>query len=77
MVGVKMSNLAAIANVSEGTFEQREMTKEELEQDAKNRAETKKQNDLEAEAAVTKATEKAALLVKLGITDNEAKLLLS
>ena len=71
-----MSNLAAIANVSEGTFEQREMTTEELEQDAKNRAETKKQKDLEAEAEATKAAEKAALLVKLGITADEAALLL-
>ena len=72
-----MSNLAAVANVLEGTFEQREMTAEELKQDAIHRAETKKQNDLEAASEATKATKKAALLAKLGITDDEAKLLLS
>ena len=72
-----MSNLAAVANVSEGTFEQREMTAQELEQDTIHRAETKKQNDLEAAAEAAKATEKAALLAKLGITADEAALLLS
>jgi hypothetical protein len=72
-----MSNLAAVANVSDGTFEQREMTTQELEQDAIDRAETKKQNDLEAAAEATKATEKAALLAKLGISESEAALLLS
>ena len=71
-----MSNLAAVANVSEGTFEQREMTAEELDQDFIHRAETKKQNDLEAAAEAAKATEKAALLAKLGITAEEARLLL-
>jgi hypothetical protein len=71
-----MSNLAAVANVSEGTFEQREMTAQELEQDAIHRAETKKQNDLEEQAEATKATEKTALLAKLGITAEEAALLL-
>jgi hypothetical protein len=46
-------------------------------------AETKARLDLEKEiaaqeaAAAAKATEKAALLAKLGITDDEAKLLLS
>jgi hypothetical protein len=46
-------------------------------------AETKERLDREKEiaaaqaAAETKATEKAALLAKLGITDDEAKLLLS
>lgn len=76
-VGVKVSNLAAVANVSKGTFEQREMTAEELKKDAEHRAETKKQNDLELETQAAKATDKAALLAKLGITDDEAKLLLS
>ena len=72
-----MTDFVAVANVSEGTFEQRKMTAEELEQDAKNRAETKKQNDLEASIEATKAAEKAALLAKLGISEDEAKLLLS
>ena len=72
-----MADLVAVANVSEGTFEHREMTPEELEQDAKNRAETKKQNDLEAAIEATKAAEKSALLAKLGISEDEAKLLLS
>ena len=34
-------------------------------------------NEAKAQAQATKATEKAALLAKLGITDEEAKLLLS
>lgn len=48
----------------------REMTAEEFEQfEAENAA--------RAEAEATKAAEKAALLTKLGITADEAKLLLS
>ena len=51
----------------------REMTAAELAQwEASKTAEILKQ-----EAEAQKATEKAALLAKLGITDDEAKLLLS
>jgi hypothetical protein len=51
----------------------REMNAAELEQLEIDK--TKRIDRIEAEA--TKAAEKAALLAKLGITDDEAKLLLS
>ena len=73
-----MSNLAAVANVSEGTFEQREMTAEELDQDFIHRAETKKQNDLEAAAQAQAEAAKAAAQAKLaalGLTTDDLKAL--
>ena len=51
---------------------ERNMTKAEL--DTYNTA--KAEAEAKAEAAATAATNKAALLAKLGITDDEAKLLL-
>jgi hypothetical protein len=51
----------------------REMTADEFAQFEADAAKT--QSELQAEA--TKAAEKAALLAKLGINDDEAKLLLS
>jgi hypothetical protein len=62
-----------IHNVETGEIIEREMNAAELAQAQADQL----QIQAEAEAAVTKATEKAALLDKLGITDNEAKLLLS
>lgn len=60
-------------NVTTGKITEREETAEELEQfEADKAAEADR---IEAEA--TKAAEKAALLAKLGITEDEAKLLLS
>jgi hypothetical protein len=60
-------------NVETGLETVREMTTDELKQYEidKTRA------DLERADYQAKATEKAALLAKLGITDDEAKLLLS
>jgi hypothetical protein len=62
-----------IHSVETGEIIEREMNAEELAQLAKDKAEAKKQ----ADADTTKANEKSALLAKLGITDDEAKLLLS
>ena len=62
-----------IHNVETDELIEREMNAEELAQWEADKAE-----QVMAEAAeAAKAAEKAALLTKLGITDNEAKLLLS
>lgn len=61
------------ANATTGEIIEREMTEAEIAQDLADQAEATAR---EAEAA-TKAVEKAALLAKLGITEDEAKLLLS
>ena len=60
-------------NVTTGEVIEREMNAEELSQQKVDQAKA----EVETQAAATKAAEKAALLAKLGITDNEAKLLLS
>lgn len=62
-----------IVNAETGEEIEREMTKAEADQYAKDQADNK------AEAlAVAKATaDKAALLAKLGITEDEARLLLA
>ena len=72
-----MTNFIAEANVFDGTFIQREMTAEELSADEINRAEIAAKADAEAAAKAEAAAAKAALLEKLGITEEEAKLLLS
>ena len=61
------------ANVTTGEVIEREMTAEEIAQDLANQAAAATQEA----AAASKAAEKAALLAKLGITEDEAKLLLS
>jgi hypothetical protein len=61
------------ATTGETTDVEREMTKAEIDQAAKDVAAALARSEAEAQ----KATEKAALLAKLGITDDEAKLLLS
>jgi len=65
--------MITIHNAETGEVIEREMTKAEADQLNADRAETKAR----AEAEAQKATEKAALLAKLGITEDEAKLLLS
>ena len=62
-----------IHNVETGEVIEREMNAEELLQWEADQAE-QSARDLDK---ATKATQKAALLAKLGITDDEAKLLLS
>jgi hypothetical protein len=62
-----------IVNTSTGEEIVRDMTAAELAQ-----LESDQENaELLKSMEITKATEKAALLAKLGITDDEAKLLLS
>jgi len=56
-----------------GEFMEREMNAEELAQLEKDVATAKAR----AEEAATKVAEKAALLAQLGITEDQAKLLLS
>jgi hypothetical protein len=65
--------MITIHNAETGEVIEREMTKAEADQLNADRAEAKAR----AEAEAQKATEKAALLAKLGISDHEAKLLLS
>lgn len=62
-----------IHNVSTDEIIEREMTDDELVQWEADNANAQ----LEAEAKATKAAEKAALLQRLGINEDEAKLLLS
>jgi hypothetical protein len=62
-----------IHNAETGKIESREMTAEELAQwEAQQAGHSARQ-----EAEAQKASDKAALLSKLGITEDEAKLLLS
>ena len=69
-----MTNLTIIEhNVTTGEIIERDLTEQELAQ--RDIDEAKGLEIREAEA--TKAAEKAALLAKLGITEDEAKLLLS
>lgn len=62
--------MVRIHNVQTDEIIDREMTDDEL-------AQLKAEKAIEAEAEAAKAAEKAALLAKLGITEDEAKLLLS
>lgn len=59
-------------NIETGEVIEREATAEELAQAEADKA----QAEAEAEALVTAATAKDALLEKLGITEDEARLLL-
>jgi len=59
-------------NVSTGVIIEREMTADEL----KTREVLNKSAKASQEAEAQKAADKAALLVKLGITEDEARLLL-
>jgi hypothetical protein len=66
-----------IANVETGEVIQREMTADEIKAEKAEQVETAAKEAEALEAEATKAANKAALLTKLGITDDEAKLLLS
>lgn len=68
-----MTNLITFHNVQTGEVVTREMNAEELAQWKIDKAEAETRQAIEAQ----KAAEKAALLSKLGITEDEAKLLLS
>ena len=60
-------------NASTGEVIERDMTAEELAELEQNRARALAESNAEA----AKAADKAALLAKLGISEDEAKLLLS
>jgi hypothetical protein len=66
-------NMVRVHNLETGEIIDREMTADELAQREADLA----TQALAAAEAEAKATQKAALLVKLGITFDEAKLLLS
>jgi hypothetical protein len=66
-----------IVNVETGEVIQRELTAEELAFEVLEREKQLLIRTARELENATKATEKAALLAKLGITDDEAKLLLS
>jgi hypothetical protein len=62
-----------IHNVETGEIEEREMNAKEIAELEADKAKQQARKQMEAEVAA----EKAALLAKLGITEDEAKLLLS
>jgi hypothetical protein len=68
-----MTKMIQEHNATTGEIIEREMTVEELAQLEIDRIKVQTEAALEEQ----KTTEKAALLAKLGITDDEAKLLLS
>jgi hypothetical protein len=65
--------IKTIVNCTTGETIEREMNEEEASQFAKDQAEGK----AEIEAKIARKAAKEALLEKLGITEDEAKLLLS
>jgi hypothetical protein len=67
-----MTKLVKEHNVETGEIIERELTKAELDALSADKA----SEAAKAEAETLKATNKAALLAKLGITEDEAKLLL-
>jgi hypothetical protein len=64
-------------DVETGAVTEVTLTAAELKEKEKDAALTAEKIAIKEAAELTKATEKAALLAKLGITDDEAKLLLS
>jgi len=65
-----------IANVETGEVIQREMTADEIKAEKAEQAERAAVEAKALEAEAQKAADKAALLSKLGITEDEARLLL-
>jgi hypothetical protein len=72
-----MSNLIYEVNVSNGEIVEREPTAEEMAQELADRERLAKQAKEKADAEAEAIAAKAALLEKLGITEEEARLLLS
>ena len=66
-----------IIDCSTGIETTQELTVDEMKQQAEYEAGLAKFDSMKAEAEAKAATDKAALLAKLGITADEAKLLLS
>jgi len=72
-----MTYFETILNLETGQETIRQLTEEEIVLVKKRKAENQKHFDEIEKDQEAKATQKAALLAKLGITDDEAKLLLS
>jgi hypothetical protein len=71
-----MPNLIAEADIKNNTVVHREMTEAELVKDENHRKQVAESEQAKAEAEAQKAAAKQALLDKLGITAEEAQLLL-
>jgi hypothetical protein len=72
-----MSEKVYEINATTNEIIERDPTPEEIAQELADRERLGKQAEAKAEAEAQKAADKAALLEKLGITESEAKLLLS
>jgi len=72
-----MTNIKYIVDVENNTISEIEMTEAELKAEAKRQKIANEANVAAEAEAEAKATAKAALLSKLGISESEAKLLLS
>ena len=70
----KMKITERIHNIETGEIV--DIERDETKEETKARLDAEKAVKLYAEAATQKATEKAALLARLGLTEDEAKLLL-
>jgi hypothetical protein len=68
--------MKTIVNCTTGEVTKRELNAEELAQEAKDVKEVKAEKIEQQAEAQAKAAQKAALLERLGITEDEAKLLL-
>lgn len=72
-----MADTKIIVNCETGEVSEVELTAEEIADRAKAQAAFEAEQEAKAEEERAKATAKADLLEKLGITEDEAKLLLS
>jgi hypothetical protein len=71
-----MKKMITIHNIETGEVIEREMTLQEIEADDKKEFDSKEELLLEEKMEVDKAKKKNELLLKLGITSEEAALLL-
>ncbi len=76
-MGLDNMSEIAIANVAENSFIQRKMTDEEIEKDLESQEKFAKIDAENLQKYNKFLSAKAALLEKLGITEEEAKLLFS
>ena len=72
-----MADTKIVVNCETGEVAEIELTAEEMADRAAAQAAFQAEQEAKAEEERAKATAKAELLVKLGITEDEAKLLLS
>jgi len=72
-----MANEVEIINAITGVITYRDLTQDEIKQFADNRAEAQAKAERIAQLKNNETQKKAALLAKLGITEDEVRLLLS